>query len=42
MKDRGVELKLKSFGMLGLDIGVGMFAVTYLQKNKGLPQKIFA
>lgn len=40
MKDRPVDFKLKSIGMLALDIGVGSFVVKKLHDN-GVPNKIF-
>ena len=40
IKDRPVDFKLKSIGMLALDIGVGTFIVTKLHDN-GVPNKIF-
>ena len=40
MKDRPVDFKLKSIGMLALDVGVGSMVVGKLQDN-GVPKKIF-
>ena len=40
MKDRPLDFKLKSIGMLALDVGVGTVVVKKLHDN-GVPNKIF-
>ena len=41
MKDRPLEFKLKSLGMLALDIGASNGIITSLQKSGTIPKTIF-
>lgn len=41
MKNRPVEFKLKSVGMLTLDASISTLAVGMLQDKAGVPKKIF-
>lgn len=40
-KDRPVEFKLKSAGMLALDIATSTYLLKTMQDNKVIPDKIF-
>lgn len=41
MKDRPIELKMKSIGMLALDTGVGVGTVSMLIQKNIIPNEIF-
>lgn len=41
MKDRPIEFKMKSIGMLALDTGVGVAVVSELTKRNIIPDEIF-
>ena len=41
MKDRPIELKLKSVGMLAADISISNYGIKALQNNNIVPKTIF-